>query len=112
MYLKNKILVNNEFNPENRKPGTNGSNYECQCLAETDIDFHIEDWKKLATKEVLDEDILYVQHCNIPEHKLLEKYPKVKTTKDLSLATKFVISDQLLSRIYNFSQVKTINFFS
>ena len=96
MYLEDKILIGNDWQPEV------GPNYLAKCLVEKNINFYIEDWKKLATKTLAKKDILFAPYCNIPEHKIEEKHPEVTFTKDINLATKFVISDQLLARVYEF----------
>jgi len=104
MQLENKILIDHDWRQESSKfySPLKGDDYLVKCLVEKNINFHIDDWKKLSVKTISKKDILYAPFCNIPEHKMEEKYPEVTFTKDLNLATKFVISDQLLARIYNF----------
>lgn len=98
MQLENKILIDTGWDPEV------GKDYMAEdCLVQENIKFTFKDWEKLAVNKLADKDILYAPYCNIPDHKLLEKYPNVTITKDITLATKFVISDQLLSRVYDFT---------
>lgn len=109
MYLTNEILINQNLGHTFGRRNTDFklpiklSNYKHLSLVEENIEIFEKDWINLTKdNEIIDGDVLFIQHCNIPEFKLKEKYPNISITKDLTKANKFVISDSILSRIYNF----------
>lgn len=73
-----------------------------ESLSENDL-FPFETWEKLTEGvQIKDKDILYMMYCDLPQSKLLEKYPNIQITKDINKATKVLVSHNLLKRIYNF----------
>lgn len=68
------------------------------------------DWIELTKNNTLkDNDVLYVKYCPISLVKLQEKYPNITTTEDITNATKFVINNALLERIFDFKRYRGIS---